>query len=137
LETRRFDALPRKKVLDRFPVNAEDAADTHRIQPPVVDQPPDRLRMHAELIRNLANADEPGFFASYRHGRGPSLARSQSARSSPLNQASRVGGTYCTRCASSDPALGALRSERLVVEPQPAAKAISARATSKARARSL
>jgi hypothetical protein len=58
-------------MVDRFPVNAEDAADTHRIQSPVVDQPPDRLRVHAELIRNLANTDESRFFAWCRHGRGP------------------------------------------------------------------
>jgi len=136
LETRRFDALPRKKVLDRFPVNAEDAADTHRIQPPVVDQPPDRFRVHAELIRNLANTDESGFFACCRHGRGPSLARSSVSRISPANQASRIGRLLHKVCLQR-PGLGALRSERLVVEPQPAAKAISARATSKARARSL
>jgi hypothetical protein len=55
--------LARKEAVDAFPVNAEDAADTHRIQPPVVDQPPDRLRMHTELIRNLANADEPALSA--------------------------------------------------------------------------
>jgi hypothetical protein len=77
--------LPRKKAVDRFAVNAEDAADAHGIQSPVVDQPPDRLRVHAELIRNLANADEPGFFASCRHGCGPSLARSSASRIGPLN----------------------------------------------------
>jgi hypothetical protein len=27
-------------------MDAEDAADAHRIEPTVVDQPPDRLRMH-------------------------------------------------------------------------------------------
>jgi len=63
LETRRLDALAREEVVDGFSMNAEDAADTHRVQPPVVDQPPDRLRMHPELIRNLANADQPGLFA--------------------------------------------------------------------------
>jgi len=85
LETRRLHALPRKKAVDRFPVNAEDAADTHRIQSPVVDQPPDRLRVHAELIRNLANTDESRFFAWCRHGRGPSLARSSASRIRPPN----------------------------------------------------
>jgi hypothetical protein len=55
--------LHRKETVDSFAMNAEHAADAHRIEPPVVDQPPDRLRMHAELIRHLANADEPGFFA--------------------------------------------------------------------------
>ncbi|HEX9378208.1 MAG TPA: hypothetical protein VF872_01335 [Gaiellaceae bacterium] len=56
--------MPREKEVDRFPMNAENAPDADGIQSPVVDQPPDRFRVHAELIRNLANADEPGFFAS-------------------------------------------------------------------------
>jgi hypothetical protein len=55
--------LARKKAVDRLPVHAEDTADTNRIQPAVMDQPTDRLGMHPELIRNLANADEPGLFA--------------------------------------------------------------------------
>jgi hypothetical protein len=94
LETRWFHALPRKKVVDRLSVNAEDAADPNRIQSPVVDQPPDRLRVHAELIRNLANADEPGSFAWCRHDGGPSLARSSISRFSRPNWASRwVGAT--------------------------------------------
>jgi hypothetical protein len=48
-------------------MDAQDAADTHRIESTVVDQPPDRLRMHAELIRHLAYADEPGISAYRRH----------------------------------------------------------------------
>jgi hypothetical protein len=63
LKTRRLHALARQEAVDGFSMDAEDAADTHRIQPPVVDQPPDRFRMHPELIRNLANADQPGLFA--------------------------------------------------------------------------
>ena len=59
METRRLHALAREKAVDAFAMNAEDATDTHRIEPAIVDQPPDRLWMHAELIRNLANADEP------------------------------------------------------------------------------
>jgi hypothetical protein len=42
-----------------LPVDAQHPADTHRVEPAVMDEAPDRLRMHAELIRNLANADEP------------------------------------------------------------------------------
>jgi hypothetical protein len=60
LETRGLHALPRQKAVDRFAMDAQDAADAHCIEPTVVDQPPDRLRMHAELIRHLAYADEPG-----------------------------------------------------------------------------
>jgi phage gp46-like protein len=63
LETRRLHALTREKAVDRFAMDAQDAADTHRIESTVVDQPPDRLRMHAELIRHLANTDEPGISA--------------------------------------------------------------------------
>jgi hypothetical protein len=85
LETGWFHALPRKKVVHRLAVNAEDAADPNRVQSPVVDQPPDRLRVHAELIRNLANADEPGSFAWCRHDGGPSLARSSISRFSRPN----------------------------------------------------
>jgi hypothetical protein len=55
--------LYREETVDGFAVHAEDAADAHRIEPPIVDQPPDRLGMHAELVRYLANADEPGLFA--------------------------------------------------------------------------
>jgi hypothetical protein len=63
LQTRWLHALAREEAVDGFSMNAEDAADTDRIQPPVVDQPPNRLRMHPELIRDLANADQPGLFA--------------------------------------------------------------------------
>ena len=60
LETRRFHALKREKAIDGLAMHAQDAADTDRVEPTVVDQPSDRLRMHSELIRYLANADEPG-----------------------------------------------------------------------------
>jgi hypothetical protein len=89
LETRRLHALSRKKAVDRLAVNAEDTADAHRIEPPVVNQPPDRLRVDAELIRYVANAYEPGFFAWSRHHGGRSLARSSVSRISRLNWASR------------------------------------------------
>jgi hypothetical protein len=67
LETRRLDALPRKKAVNGLTMNAEDAADAHGIEPAIVDQPPDGLRVHAKLIRHLANADEPGLSAYRRH----------------------------------------------------------------------
>jgi hypothetical protein len=84
--------LARKKVVDRLSVNAEDAADPNRIQSPVVDQPPDRLRVHAELIRNLANADEPGSFAWCRHDDGQALHVLRS-RASAVRTGH--GGTAC------------------------------------------
>jgi phage gp46-like protein len=60
LETRWLHTLPREKGVDRFTMDAEDAADTNGIEPAVMDQPPDSLGVHAELIRYLANADESG-----------------------------------------------------------------------------
>ena len=84
--------MPRKKAIDCFPVNAEDAADADRIQSPVVDQPPDRLRMHAKLIRNLANADEPGFSAWCRHGRGPKPRTFFGLAHRPSELGAEVGG---------------------------------------------
>jgi hypothetical protein len=48
-------------------MDAQDAADTHRIESTVVDQPPDRLGMHAELIRHLTYAHEPGISACKGH----------------------------------------------------------------------
>jgi len=73
LETRRLDPLPREKAVDRVAMNAEDAADAHRVEPAVVDQPPDGLGVHAELIRYLANADEPGLSSSRRQDRRKAL----------------------------------------------------------------
>jgi hypothetical protein len=59
----------REKTIDRIPVDAEDATDTHCIESAVVDQAPDRLRVHAELVRDFAHADEPGFSPCGRHDR--------------------------------------------------------------------
>ena len=67
LETRWLHALARKKAVDRFAMDAQDPANAHRIESAVVDQPPDRLRMHAKLIRRLAYADKPGISACRRH----------------------------------------------------------------------
>jgi hypothetical protein len=66
LETRWFHALPREKGVDRSAMYTQDAADAHCIEPTVVDQPPDGLWVHAQLIRYLANADEPGLSACRR-----------------------------------------------------------------------
>jgi hypothetical protein len=80
LETRWLHALPREEAVYRLSMDSQDATDANSIQSPVVDQPPDRLRVDAELIRNLANADEPGVSCSRRHGRLERLARSAVAR---------------------------------------------------------
>ena len=58
LETRGLHALPGQKLVDGFAVNAEHPADAHGVEPPVMDQAPNRLRMNAELIGDITNADE-------------------------------------------------------------------------------
>ena len=93
LETRWLHALPREVVVDRLSMNAEDTADTHRIQSAAVNQAPDRFRVHAELVRNLANADEPRVSVSRRHRRLRRLARSSITR---IRQAN-IGPPRATR----------------------------------------
>jgi hypothetical protein len=68
LETRGLHALTREEAINCFPVNPKDAADAHGIEPAVVNQAPDRLRMHAELVRDFTHADETAWFWAYgRH----------------------------------------------------------------------
>ena len=58
LETRRLDTLAREKTVDGFAVNTQHTADADRVEPAVVDQAPDRFRMDAELVGDIANADQ-------------------------------------------------------------------------------
>jgi hypothetical protein len=58
LETRRLHALAREEEVDRLAVHTQHPTDPHRIEPAVVNQAPDRLGMHAELVGNVTNADE-------------------------------------------------------------------------------
>jgi hypothetical protein len=58
LETRWLHALPREKAIDSVAMNAQHATDTHCVETAVVDQTANRLRMDAELVRNLTNAHE-------------------------------------------------------------------------------
>ena len=68
LETRRLHALPREEAVDCLAVDAQHASDSHRVETAVMDQTPDRLGMHAELRRNLADADETLGLSTYgRH----------------------------------------------------------------------
>jgi hypothetical protein len=68
LETRGLDALPCEESVDGLAVYAEHTADTHRVETAVMNQTPDRLGMHAELRRNLADADETLRLSAYgRH----------------------------------------------------------------------
>ena len=58
LETRGLHTLTREKLVDRFAMNTQHAADAHGVEPPVVNQTPDRLGMDAKLVCDLAHADE-------------------------------------------------------------------------------
>jgi hypothetical protein len=58
LETRRLHALAREKAVDRLTVNAQDSSHAHGVEPAVVNQPPNRFGMDAELVGNVTNADE-------------------------------------------------------------------------------
>jgi hypothetical protein len=58
LETRRLDTLAREKMVDRVAVYAQNAPDSHGVEPPVVDQAPNRFGMNAELVGDVANADQ-------------------------------------------------------------------------------
>jgi hypothetical protein len=58
LETRGLHALTREEAVDCFAVHTQNAADADGIEPAVVDEAPNRLRMDAELIGDVANADE-------------------------------------------------------------------------------
>jgi hypothetical protein len=58
-QTRRLDALAREESLDGVLLDPEDAADAHRVEPTIVDQTADRLRVDAELTSDLTHAVEP------------------------------------------------------------------------------
>ena len=47
-------------------MDPQDPADAYRVEPAVVDEAPDRLRMHAQLIRDFADAHEPFRFTAER-----------------------------------------------------------------------
>src|SRR5690242_21356507 len=58
-QTRRLDPLTREEALDGVLVDAEDAAHADGVEPAVVDQAADGLRVNTELTRDLANAVQP------------------------------------------------------------------------------
>jgi hypothetical protein len=66
LETRRLHSLARKKAVNGRTVHAEDAAHSNGIEPPVMDQPPNRLGVDAELARYLADAHQVTRISPYR-----------------------------------------------------------------------
>jgi hypothetical protein len=58
LETRRLHTLTREEAVDRLPMDAEYTADSHGVEPPVMDQATDGLGMHPELGGHLTDADQ-------------------------------------------------------------------------------
>jgi hypothetical protein len=67
LETRGLHALAREKAVDGLPVNSEHASNPHRVEPAVVDQPPNCLGVDTELVRNLADTHQAWFSTDGRH----------------------------------------------------------------------
>ena len=55
---RRLHALAREEAVDSALVHTQDAPDPYRVEATVVDEAPDRLRMDAELARDIANRVE-------------------------------------------------------------------------------
>lgn len=58
LETRGFHALTREKAVDRVAVNPQNTSDPNGVKPAVVNQPSNRLGVDAQLVGDLAHADE-------------------------------------------------------------------------------
>jgi hypothetical protein len=58
LETRRLHTLACEKTVDRFAVHAQDAPDSDGVEPAIVDQATNRFGMDAELVGDIANADQ-------------------------------------------------------------------------------
>lgn len=97
LETRGLHALAREKAVDRFAVDAEDAPNAHGVEPAVVDQAPNRLGMHAELGRDLTDADQASGLSAYRR-HNPSEASQVSEPPAWANRTnSPAGRTYPSR----------------------------------------
>ena len=85
LETRGLHTLSCEKPIDGLTMDTKHASDAHGVEPAVVDQSPNRLGMHAELSRDLADADEtPRFSTDGRH--------SPSEASQVLSDAAWAGG---------------------------------------------
>jgi hypothetical protein len=50
--------LPREKAVDGVTVDAQDAPDPNGVESPVMNQASNCLGMNAELIGDIANADQ-------------------------------------------------------------------------------
>lgn len=86
MKTRRLHALARKEAFDRLAMHAKNAADSNGIESSVVDQTPDGLGMHAELIRHLTDADETRrLFVCRRHDPPKLCTSRQRAEGEHLN----------------------------------------------------
>src|SRR6266496_1919710 len=69
---RRLHALAREKGVNCLAVDPQDPPDSYGVEPSVVDQAADRLRMHAELRGHFSDADESRLSVYGRHN--PSAA---------------------------------------------------------------
>jgi hypothetical protein len=65
--------LAREEAVHGFTMDAQDAPDAHGVEPSVVDQPPNRLGMNAELVRDFTDTHEI-FRVSVYGGHNPSEA---------------------------------------------------------------
>jgi hypothetical protein len=79
LETRGLYALARKEAIYGFPMDPEDPPDANGVEPAVVNQPPDRLGMNAELVRDFTDTDQTAWLWAY--GRHNPYAEWQVSRS--------------------------------------------------------
>jgi hypothetical protein len=73
LETRGLHALAREEALDRLTMNPQHAAHSDCIEASVVNEAPDRLRVDAELVRDLADTDQTGLSTYRRHNSSEDL----------------------------------------------------------------
>jgi len=98
LETRRLHALAREEAVDRLAVDAENTTYPDSVKTAVVDQPPDRLGVNAELARHLANAHKTRISAYRRHN--PDQVSQDVLRHTWADRLKRgLGRTYSRNCA--------------------------------------
>ena len=58
MRAERLHTLPLDEARERAAVDAQNAPNAHRLETAVVDEPPDRLGMHAEAIGDVTHAIE-------------------------------------------------------------------------------
>jgi hypothetical protein len=98
-------------------MHAQDAADAHGVEPAVVDQTTNRLRMNPELSGDVSHTDQTTGFSAYRrHNRSqPFQVPAQHAwpiasKAAPAGPRKLDALPESLQGASSDPGVGAPRS---------------------------